>query len=80
MSRKVVDGKERLIQAYIRGGILKTPAVIEAFRRTPREGFLPHDLRQHAYVDTPLPVGWGQTISAPLNQPLGDWLGETWSV
>ncbi|MEM3028109.1 MAG: hypothetical protein QW220_05220 [Candidatus Bathyarchaeia archaeon] len=65
------EQKERLIQAYIRQGILQTPSVIEAFRRTPREEFLPRDLRPYAYNDTPLPVGWGQTISAPLSSALG---------
>lgn len=59
--------KEGLIRAYVRQGILRTPAVIEAFRRTPREEFLPKDLKPYAYNDTPLPVGWGQTISAPLS-------------
>lgn len=59
--------KERLIQRYLREGILKTPAVIDSFRRTPRESFLPEGLRPSAYVDTPLPVGSGQTISAPLS-------------
>ncbi|MEM2904644.1 MAG: hypothetical protein QW057_08950 [Candidatus Bathyarchaeia archaeon] len=59
--------KERLIQRYLREGILKTPAIVESFRRTPRELFLPEGLRASAYVDTPLPVGWGQTISAPLS-------------
>jgi len=34
-------------------------------RRVPREEFLPENLRDEAYVDTPLPIGEGQTISAP---------------
>ena len=37
----------------------------EAMRRVPREEFLPEDLRDDAYVDSPLPIGDGQTISAP---------------
>jgi protein-L-isoaspartate(D-aspartate) O-methyltransferase len=39
--------------------------VIEAMARVPRELFLPEQLRSHAYDDTPQPIGWGQTISAP---------------
>jgi protein-L-isoaspartate(D-aspartate) O-methyltransferase len=31
----------------------------------PREEFLPLNLRSQAYVDCPLPIGEGQTISAP---------------
>lgn len=44
---------------------LKTPAVIEAFRKVPRHEFVPEDLRGSAYLDQPLPIGHGQTISAP---------------
>ncbi|MEM1558047.1 MAG: hypothetical protein QXL27_04050 [Candidatus Bathyarchaeia archaeon] len=57
--------KEKLIDIYVREGILKTEKVIEAFRRVPRENFLPEYLKPYAYVDTPLPIGYGQTISAP---------------
>jgi len=34
-------------------------------RRVPREEFVPDDLREDAYLDSPLPIGEGQTISAP---------------
>jgi protein-L-isoaspartate(D-aspartate) O-methyltransferase len=33
--------------------------------KVPRELFIPPNLRDYAYVDTPLPIGYGQTISAP---------------
>ncbi len=33
--------------------------------RVPRELFVPEDLRHLAYLDRPLPIGEGQTISAP---------------
>ncbi|WP_248295134.1 protein-L-isoaspartate(D-aspartate) O-methyltransferase [Paraburkholderia sp. UYCP14C] len=39
--------------------------VIEAMRRVPREAFVPSDLREFAYDDTPLPIGGEQTISQP---------------
>jgi protein-L-isoaspartate(D-aspartate) O-methyltransferase len=39
--------------------------VLEAFRIIPREAFLPADLREFAYRDTPLPIAEGQTISQP---------------
>jgi len=32
--------------------------------RVPREEFLPDDMRSSAYVDSPLPIGFGQTTSA----------------
>jgi protein-L-isoaspartate(D-aspartate) O-methyltransferase len=42
------------------------PKVLEAMRRVPRHEFVPQDLAQYAYSDTPLPIGEGQTISQPF--------------
>jgi protein-L-isoaspartate(D-aspartate) O-methyltransferase len=58
---------EDLIQRLIRGGILRSPRVIRALRRVPRGSFLPERVKAHAAVDSPLPIGFGQTISAPLS-------------
>jgi protein-L-isoaspartate(D-aspartate) O-methyltransferase len=38
---------------------------MKAMLRVPRELFVPEELRHLAYEDTPLPIGHGQTISAP---------------
>jgi protein-L-isoaspartate(D-aspartate) O-methyltransferase len=40
--------------------------VLEALERVPREAFVPDDLRPHAYDNTALGIGCGQTISQPL--------------
>ena len=40
-------------------------SVISAMSRVPRELFLPVALKSRAYDDTPLPIGYNQTISAP---------------
>jgi len=56
---------EQLIRNIVAEGILKSPNVIRAMRLVSREFFLPPELRQHYHVDTPLPIGWGQTASAP---------------
>lgn len=45
-------------------GILE-PRVLEAFRKIPRESFVPENERAFAYDDIPLPIGEGQTISQP---------------
>ena len=42
------------------------PSVIEALGRVPRHDFVPLELRQYAYVDSPLPIGYGKTISQPF--------------
>ncbi|WP_448375502.1 protein-L-isoaspartate O-methyltransferase [Fervidobacterium sp.] len=39
--------------------------VIEAMNKIDRKLFVPVELRESAYIDTPLPIGYGQTISAP---------------
>ncbi len=39
--------------------------VLAAMRDIPRERFLPPDLAEFAYEDSPLPIGEGQTISQP---------------
>ena len=40
--------------------------VLRAIERVPREAFVPEDLRPHAYDNTALGIGCGQTISQPL--------------
>ncbi len=55
----------RLVAALVRSGEIRTPAVREAFLRVPREEFVRPEDRRDAYDDTPLPIGEGQTISAP---------------
>jgi len=57
--------RDRLIDSLRGRGYLSSAEVISAMRRVPREDFLPDNMREDAYVDTPLPIGEGQTISAP---------------
>lgn len=57
---------EKLIQELISEGYLKTPNIIEAFRNVDRADFVPDYLKSEAYVNAPLPIGYGQTISQPL--------------
>ena len=56
---------ERLIQAMVLSGVLKTPSLIQAFRHVDRADFIPEAQRKYAYLDEPLPIGYGQTISQP---------------
>ena len=57
--------RESLVDSLVRRGYIVSANVEEAMRRVPREEFVPERLRCDAYVDTPLPIGVGQTISAP---------------
>jgi len=69
---------EKLIDNLIREGILRSPEVIKAMRSVPREKFLPENMRSYSATDTPLPIGLGQTVSAPHSVGLVAELGETW--
>jgi len=40
-------------------------SVLEAMSKVPRHLFVPDEMRARAYEDTPLPIGWNQTISQP---------------
>ena len=42
-----------------------SPRVLDAFAEVPRHAFLPDTLRAAAYINRPLPIGHGQTISQP---------------
>ncbi|MCG8430220.1 MAG: protein-L-isoaspartate(D-aspartate) O-methyltransferase [Candidatus Omnitrophica bacterium] len=44
---------------------VKDPGVLEVMRRLPRHLFIPESRRAWAYVDSPVPIGEGQTISQP---------------
>jgi len=57
--------RERLVANLCREGYIKTERVKHAFLLVPREAFIPDSLKHYAYVDTPLDIGQGQTISAP---------------
>ena len=45
---------------------MKTPALIEAFKKIDRQDFIPEGQKEKAYVNEALPIGYGQTISQPL--------------
>ncbi len=55
----------KMIEQHIALRGVKTPAVLEVMRRTPRHAFVPASEVEHAYEDRPLPIGYGATISQP---------------
>jgi len=56
---------ERLVENLVKEGILQSPKVIKAMRSVPRANFLPENMQSYSAADTPLPIGLGQTVSAP---------------
>ena len=59
------EKRKQLVEKLKKEKRIVTEEVEKAFLNTPRELFLPDDIKNHAYVDTPLEIGNGQTISAP---------------
>ncbi|MFW5845173.1 MAG: protein-L-isoaspartate O-methyltransferase [Planctomycetota bacterium] len=64
-----IDGQvhERSRQRLVRNALAQCPdeRVVEAMAKLPRHWFLPDDAQGQAYVDAPMPIGAGQTISQP---------------
>ena len=58
--------EQKFIDPLIEQGWLKTPEIIEAFRKIKRIDFLPEDMKDLAELNEALPIGYGQTISQPL--------------
>jgi protein-L-isoaspartate(D-aspartate) O-methyltransferase len=54
-----------LVDKMVREGSLQSSEIIAAFRRVDRIHFVPENRRDEAYMDYPLPIGHGQTISQP---------------
>jgi protein-L-isoaspartate(D-aspartate) O-methyltransferase len=54
-----------MVERQLRGRDIVDPAVLEAMGRVPRHRFIAPALAREAYVDGPLSIGEGQTISQP---------------
>ena len=57
--------RKLMVDRQIAARDIKDPRVLEAMRRVPRHEFVPETVRAGAYEDTPLPIGYDQTISQP---------------
>jgi protein-L-isoaspartate(D-aspartate) O-methyltransferase len=57
--------RERMVVEQIQGRGIHEQRLLDAMRNTPRHRFVPDEHRHLAYIDGPLPIGSGQTISQP---------------
>jgi protein-L-isoaspartate(D-aspartate) O-methyltransferase len=55
----------QMVEEQIRRRDVVDPRVLDAMRTVPRERFVPDAQASRAYEDSPLPIGFGQTISQP---------------
>ncbi|HVG69621.1 MAG TPA: protein-L-isoaspartate(D-aspartate) O-methyltransferase [Vicinamibacterales bacterium] len=58
--------RRRMVNEQIADRDVRDPRVLEAMRKVPRHRFVPPALIPRAYDDSPLPIGYDQTISQPF--------------
>lgn len=57
--------RDEMVRKQLINRNISSAKVLEAMRSVPREQFLPLEMREFAYEDSPLPIAEGQTISQP---------------
>jgi protein-L-isoaspartate(D-aspartate) O-methyltransferase len=65
VSIDLAHARDRMVADQLRLRGIADARVLDAMRSVLRERFVPSELREHAYDDSPLPIGSGQTISQP---------------
>ncbi|NYT03955.1 MAG: protein-L-isoaspartate O-methyltransferase, partial [Candidatus Methanofastidiosa archaeon] len=59
------ESRYKMVSYLEKFGYVKSESVKSAFLKVDRSKFIPENLKEEAYRDSPLSIGWGQTISAP---------------
>lgn len=59
------ERRAEMVRRHLASRGITDPAVLDAMGRVPRERFVPREVAEFAYEDTPLPIDAGQTISQP---------------
>jgi protein-L-isoaspartate(D-aspartate) O-methyltransferase len=54
-----------MVDQQLRARDIRSLGVLDAMRSVPRHLFIPEANRRDAYDDSPIPIGYGQTISQP---------------
>ena len=63
MDKNLVKARKHLFRNLTRN--IREESVVRAMEQVPRELFVPQEIRHLAYLDLPLSIGEGQTISQP---------------
>ncbi|RJR47277.1 MAG: protein-L-isoaspartate(D-aspartate) O-methyltransferase [Desulfobacteraceae bacterium] len=58
--------RSRMVNEQIRARGIANNSVLKAIEKVPRHEFVPAQIRNLAYADRPLPIGFEQTISQPF--------------
>ena len=59
------EERQRMVARQIQARDVKDPNVLKAMRTVPRHAFVRFLEQRYAYADSPLPIGFDQTISQP---------------
>ncbi|MEJ2557941.1 MAG: protein-L-isoaspartate O-methyltransferase, partial [Anaerolineae bacterium] len=59
------EARQQMVERQLAQRGITDERVLQVMREVPRHRFVPEDLWDMAYRDTPLPIGQGQTISQP---------------
>jgi protein-L-isoaspartate(D-aspartate) O-methyltransferase len=59
------QSRYKMVSYLEKFGYVKSKSIKSAFLKVDRSKFIPENLKEEAYRDSPLSIGWGQTISAP---------------
>lgn len=65
-NERLTELRRRMVETQIRARGVRDARVLAAMTHVPREEFVPAELSDQAFVDHPLPIGSGQTISQPF--------------
>jgi len=63
-----LTARRQMVDQQIRTWEVLDPRVLDVLSEIPREAFVPTAYRDLAFADTPIPIGFGQTMLAPLLQ------------
>ncbi len=62
---RYAEARQKMVERQLAGRGIADARVLEAMGKVRREAFVPADLAEFAYDDSPLPIAEGQTISQP---------------
>lgn len=65
-SKERLSDRTQMVDWICESYDLCDPAILKAMQNVPRHWFVPPEQQASAYVDSPLPIGCGQTISQPF--------------
>ena len=63
-----LTARQQMVDQQIRTWEVLDPRVLDVLSAVPREAFVPPAYRELAFADTPIPIGFGQSMLAPVLQ------------